>query len=64
MRKLALSNRAQAYLKLKVYQKAYDDADGAIYIDQNHVKSIGRRGTAAFYLKKYRFALEDFFRAL
>lgn len=30
MKKLVLSNRAQAYLKLKVYQKAYDDAHLAL----------------------------------
>lgn len=54
MKKLVLSNRAQAYLKLKIYQKAYDDAHSAIQIDYNHVKSVGRRGTAAFYLKKFK----------
>lgn len=54
MRKLVLSNRSQAYLKLKVYQKAYDDAHEALQIDFNHIKSVGRRGTAAFYLKKFK----------
>jgi tetratricopeptide (TPR) repeat protein len=33
MRKLVLSNRSQAYLKLKVHQKAYDDAHAALQID-------------------------------
>jgi tetratricopeptide (TPR) repeat protein len=30
MRKVVLSNRAQAYIKLKVYYKAYDDAHAAL----------------------------------
>jgi hypothetical protein len=60
MRKVVLSNRAQAYLKLKVYQKAYVDASDALAIDKTHVKSVGRRGTAAFYLKKYKEAQIDF----
>jgi len=54
MKKLVLSNRAQAYIKLKIYQKAYDDAVEALKIDHLHVKSVGRRGTAAFYLKKFK----------
>ena len=44
MKKLVLSNRAQAYLKLKAYSKAYDDSNRAIQFDPTHVKSIGRRG--------------------
>jgi hypothetical protein len=54
MKKLVLSNRSQAYLKLKVHQKAYDDAHAALQIDYQHVKSLGRRGTAAYYLKKFK----------
>ena len=54
MKKLVLSNRAQAYIKLKIFQKAYDDAHAALQIDHKHIKSIGRRGTAAFYLKKFK----------
>lgn len=64
MSKLVLSNRAQAYIKLKVYQKAYDDAHLALQIDFEHIKSVGRRGTAAFYLKKYKQAKLDFLHAL
>ena len=54
MRKLVFSNRAQAYLKLKAYQRAFEDADQALSLDPNHIKSIGRRGTANFYLGKYK----------
>lgn len=64
MRKIVLSNRSQAYIKLKVYQKAYDDAHSALQIDYQHIKSLGRRGTAAFYLKKYKQAKLDFLRGL
>ena len=54
MRCLVYSNRAQCYLKLKKYEQAYMDADSAIKYDANHLKSIQRRGTAAYYTKRYR----------
>jgi lipoprotein NlpI len=43
-----------------VYQKAYDDADAALKIDPTHLKSIGRRGTAAYYIKNFKQAKMDF----
>ena len=64
MRKLVLSNRSQAYLKLKAYQKAFDDANAALKVDPDHVKSIGRRGTANYYLGKIKQAKIDFISAL
>mmetsp|Transcript_9290 Transcript_9290/g.11355 ORF Transcript_9290/g.11355 Transcript_9290/m.11355 type:complete len:142 (+) Transcript_9290:756-1181(+) len=64
MKKLVLSNRAQAYLKLKAYGKAYDDANRAVLIDPTHMKSIGRRGTASYYLGKVKQAKIDFIQAL
>jgi tetratricopeptide (TPR) repeat protein len=64
MRKLVLSNRSQAFLKMKVYQSAFDDADEALAIDREHVKSLGRRGQAAFYLRKFKQAKLDFMRGL
>ena len=64
MRKLVLSNRSQAYLKMKVYQKAFEDAHAALQIDYNHVKSVGRRGTAAYYLKNFKQAKLDFLHGL
>ena len=51
-------------MKLKIYQKAYDDADAALQIDHQHIKSVGRRGTAAFYLKKFKQAKLDFIHAI
>ena len=64
MKKLVLSNRSQAYIKLKAYGKAYDDANRAVLIDPNHMKSIGRRGTASYYLGKVKQAKIDFNAAL
>lgn len=64
MKKLVLSNRAQAYIKLKVYNKAYEDAHAALQLDHQHIKSVGRRGTAAFYLKKFKQAKLDFLHGL
>jgi len=51
MRTVVLSNRAQSYLKLKAHLKAFDDANEALELDPTHLKSLGRRGTASFYLK-------------
>lgn len=64
MRKLTLSNRAQAYLKLKAYAKAFDDADEALKIDKTHCKSLGRRGTAHYYLGRVKLAKIDFISAI
>ena len=60
MKKLVLSNRSQAYLKLKAHGKAFDDANRALLIDPGHVKSMGRRGTANYYLGKVKQAKVDF----
>jgi hypothetical protein len=51
-------------LKLKAYAKAYDDANRAVLLDPTHVKSIGRRGTASYYLGKIRNAQIDFINAI
>jgi tetratricopeptide (TPR) repeat protein len=63
MQKIVLSNRSQSYLKLKKYQEAESDADAALGFDSEHIKSIQRRGTARYYLGKYRLSLKDFFHA-
>lgn len=49
-RKIVLSNRAQACIKQKKYTEAERDANDALNIDPNHIKSIQRRGTARYYL--------------
>ena len=63
MKKIVLSNRSQSYLKLRRYQEAEIDADQALMIDQEHLKSLQRRGTARFYLGKYRQSGKDFQKA-
>ena len=64
MKKVVLSNRSQAYLKLKAYAKAFDDANRALIFDPEHVKSIGRRGQASYYLGRVKQAKIDFINAL
>lgn len=63
MKKIVLSNRSQSYLKLRRYQEAENDADQALMIDSEHIKSLQRRGTARFYLGKYRQSVRDFQKA-
>lgn len=64
MKTIVLSNRAQAYLKLKAYNRAFEDADGALKLDPKHIKSLGRRGTASYYLGNIKEAQLDFFKTL
>jgi hypothetical protein len=40
MKKIVLSNRSQSYLKLRRYQEAENDADEALIIDPDHIKSL------------------------
>jgi tetratricopeptide (TPR) repeat protein len=40
MQKVVLSNRAQAYLKVKKYTEAESDADAALGFESDHVKSL------------------------
>lgn len=41
-------------MKLKKYENAFNDADAALIFDANHLKSIQRRGTAAYYTQRLR----------
>ena len=54
LKTVVLSNRAQCHIKLKKYEQAFLDADAAVRIDPNHLKSIQRRGTAAYYTQRLR----------
>ena len=62
--KTVYSNRAQAYLKLRKYKEAEADASEALNIDNNHIKSLHRRGTARYHLEQYRLSREDLVKAL
>jgi len=64
LRCVVYSNRAQCRIKLKEYEQAYQDADAALKSDQNHLKSIQRRGTAAYYTQRMRQARKDFMHSL
>lgn len=54
------SNRAQCQIKLKKYECAFQDASLALSHDPNHMKSINRHGTAAYYTNRLRIARKDF----
>jgi DnaJ family protein C protein 7 len=54
MKTIVFSNRAQCHIKLKNYENAFVDADKALKFDPNHLKSIQRRGTAAYFTKRLR----------
>lgn len=61
---IVFSNRAQCHIKLRKYESAFTDADEAIKWDPNHLKSIQRRGTAAYYTQRLRQARKDFMHSL
>ena len=64
LKTIAYSNRAQCNIKLKRYEQAFQDADKAIQFDPNHLKSIQRRGTSAYFTSRLRRARKDFIHCL
>ena len=54
---LALSNRSAAYIKLNLYQKAYDDAVQCIKVAPKFARGYLRKATALNGLEKYTEAL-------
>ena len=56
---LVRSNRAEAYLRLKEFSAAMQDASEALVGDPRHVKSLLRRARAALGLGRCRDALQD-----
>jgi tetratricopeptide (TPR) repeat protein len=57
IRSAAFANRAAAQLKLKNYGKALDDAESALALNGDHVKSRYRAALCANYLQKFDKAL-------
>lgn len=57
------SNRSQAYLYLKNYEGAEEDASKTIELDKNFVKGWYRRGKARFNRGYYRDAISDYQKA-
>ena len=59
--KLALYlNLALTYIKVNKFNKALDNAQNALDIDDKNVKGLFRKGIALYNLKKYKEALECF----
>jgi tetratricopeptide (TPR) repeat protein len=54
------SNRALAYLKLKEYARALEDAEAAIKLKDDYIKAYHRRGKAYAALNKLELAIRDF----
>lgn len=57
------SNRSQAYLYLKNYEGAEEDASKTIELDKNFVKGWYRRGKARFNRGYYKDAISDYQKA-
>eukprot|EP01117_Protostelium_nocturnum_P013778 TRINITY_DN5182_c0_g1_i1.p1 TRINITY_DN5182_c0_g1~~TRINITY_DN5182_c0_g1_i1.p1 ORF type:complete len:449 (-),score=151.58 TRINITY_DN5182_c0_g1_i1:30-1376(-) len=57
---LSYANRALVYLKLKEWEKAEEDCNDAIIIDNKYAKAFARRGTARLSMKRYYEAIDDF----
>ncbi|EFJ18102.1 hypothetical protein SELMODRAFT_420448 [Selaginella moellendorffii] len=53
---LSLSNRAEVYLRMAEFGKAVADADAALVIDVEHVKSLYRKGRGLMGLGEYKEA--------
>lgn len=49
-----LANRSSAYLRLSEYKSALVDAEAALMIDGNHIKSIYRKVKSLFGLELYK----------
>ncbi|CAM6094698.1 unnamed protein product [Calypogeia fissa] len=61
---LALSNRAETWLRLKDYSRALWDADRALESEPNHAKCLVRRGKSLDGLQRYEEAVFCFTAAL
>lgn len=53
-----IANRSAAYLRLLQFKNALVDAEFALTINENHIKSIYRKVTALFGIALYRDAME------
>lgn len=61
---LAYSNRAAAWMKLSHYERALMDAEEALHLDPQHLKSIYRKGCALHHMQQFEQARECFATAL
>ncbi|KAH9563444.1 hypothetical protein CY35_05G126100 [Sphagnum magellanicum] len=53
---LAYSNRAEAWIRLQEYEKGLEDAQKALALQPDHLKSLFRKGRALLGLHQYREA--------
>eukprot|EP00475_Leptophrys_vorax_P009230 TRINITY_DN1609_c0_g1_i1.p1 TRINITY_DN1609_c0_g1~~TRINITY_DN1609_c0_g1_i1.p1 ORF type:complete len:304 (-),score=88.36 TRINITY_DN1609_c0_g1_i1:38-949(-) len=58
-----LCNRAAALMKLKKFEEALEDCDGALEIDENYRKAILRRAECRLQVEEFEGAVRDFERA-
>jgi tetratricopeptide (TPR) repeat protein len=58
------SDRGWAYLRLKEYEQAISDFNGALALKPDYARAYGRRGLAFSFLKDYQRAFSDFDRAI
>ncbi|KAK9750746.1 hypothetical protein RND81_02G218600 [Saponaria officinalis] len=61
---LALSNRAEARLRLKEYEEALSDCEEALQIDASHFKTLVCKGKILLNLNRYSSAFDCFKTAL
>jgi tetratricopeptide (TPR) repeat protein len=57
---LAYSNRTAAWMKLSYYERALMDAEEALHLDPQHLKSIYRKGCALHHMQQFEQARECF----
>jgi tetratricopeptide (TPR) repeat protein len=53
---LGFSNRAEAWIRLHEYEKGLEDAEKALALQHDHLKSLFRKGRALLGLHQYRDA--------
>lgn len=54
------ANRAMAYIKMKDYRKAIDDANKALELKPGYLKAYHRRGKAYAARNEHELAIKDF----
>ena len=54
------SNRSMAYLKVKDYGNAINDANKALALKPDYIKAYHRRGKAYLATNKFELAIRDF----
>lgn len=59
-----LMSRTDAYLRIKEYQKAFNDADLLLSMQMNTPDNFLRRGVANYFLQNYEAARSDYQRGL